>query len=197
VRSILIVHDKSETRELELVEESYTLGRAKDNDIRLGVGTVSAHHAAIVLRDSEYWLQDLLSTNGSYVNGRRVQRRRLEDRDHIMLADCRMEFFEIIEQRPTGQRTKLYSGAMLGQATSKHNIGDTPVNRLRHRKGERGEIPYRSGRFFSADGSWFFATREGDSVGPFETLQLARAGLVEYGRKIGFLAGFDDDVYLR
>jgi len=197
VRRILIVHDKSEARELDLVDENYTLGRAKDNDIRLGVGTVSAHHAALVLRDSDYWIQDLLSTNGSYVNGRRVQRRRLEDRDHIMLADCRMEFFEIVEQRPAGQRTKLYSGAMLDQGTGMHKVGETPVTRLRHRKGERGEIPYRSGRFFSAEGSWFFATREGDNVGPFETLQLARSGLVDYGHRVGFLAGFDDDVYLR
>jgi len=197
VRRILIVHDKSDARELDLVDENYTLGRAKDNDIRLGVGTVSAHHAALVLRDTDYWLQDLLSTNGSYVNGRRVQRRRLEDRDHIMLADCRMEFFEIVEQRPAGQRTKLYSGAMLDQGTGKQKVGETPVTRLRHRKGERGEIPYRSGRFFSADGSWFFATREGDNVGPFETLQMARSGLVDYGHRVGFLAGFDDDMYLR
>ena len=197
MRRILIVHDKSEARELDLVDENYTLGRAKDNDIRLGVGTVSAHHAALVLRDSDYWIQDLLSTNGSYVNGRRVQRRRLQDRDHIMLADCRMEFFEIVEQRPAGQRTKLYSGAMLDQGTGMHKVGETPVTRLRHRKGEKGEIPYRSGRFFSAEGSWFFATREGDNVGPFETLQLARSGLVDFGHRVGFLAGFDDDVYLR
>lgn len=192
-----MIHDKGDPWELELVEENYTLGRAKDNDIKLTVGTVSAHHAAIVLRDNDYWLQDLLSTNGTYVNGRRVQRRRLEDRDHIMLADCRIEFFEIIEQHPTGQRTKLYSGALLEDGANKLRLGDTPVNRLRHRKGETGEIPYRSGRFFSADGSWFFATREGENVGPFDTLQLARAGLVEYGRRVGFLAGFDDDIYLR
>ena len=192
-----MIHDKGEPWELELVEENYTLGRGKDNDIKLTVGTVSAHHAAIVLRDNDYWLQDLLSTNGTYVNGRRVQRRRLEDRDHIMLADCRIEFFEIIEQHPTGQRTKLYSGVLLEESANKLRLGDTPVNRLRHRRGETGEIPYRSGRFFSADGSWFFATREGENVGPFETLQLARAGLVEYGRRVGFLAGFDDDVYLR
>ncbi len=108
-----------------------------------------------------------------------------------------MEFFEILDVQPAGQRTKIYSGAMLEQRAGRLGTGQTPVNRLRHRKGESGEIPYRSGRFFSADGSWYFSTREGNNVGPFETLQLARAGLVEYGRKVGFLAGFDDDVYLR
>ena len=182
MRQILIVHDQGGARELELVEENYTLGRSKDNDIELGAWTVSAHHAALVLRDSDYWLQDLLSTNGSYVNGRRVQRHRLEDRDQIMLADYRMEFLVVVEQRPTGQRTKLYSGALLDQGTSKHKVGDTPVTRLRHRKGETGEIPYRSGRFLSAEGSWFFATREGVNVGPFETQQLASAGLVNCKR---------------
>jgi len=196
VRRILIIHDQGGSRELELAEESYTLGRAKDNDIKIDVTTVSAHHAALVLRDTDYWLQDLLSTNGSYVNGRRVQRRRLEDRDHIMLADCRMEFFEILDVKPAGQRTKVYSVAMLEQMTGKPS-SETPVNRLRHRKGETGPIPFRSGRFFSADGSWYFATREGTNVGPFESLQLARAALIDYGRKVGFLAGFDDDVYVQ
>ena len=66
---------------------------------------------------------------------------------------------------------------------------------MRHRKGEDGKIPFRSGRFFSADGQWYFATREGQDQGPYDSLPAARAALVEYGRRVGFLTGFDDDRY--
>ena len=83
---------------------------------------------------------------------------------------------------------------MLEQA---YDSGQTPVTRIRHRRGESGDVPFRSGRFFSSDGQWYFSTREGDNVGPFNSLHDARAGLVEYGRKVGFLAAFDDDRYLR
>ena len=107
-----------------------------------------------------------------------------------------MEFFAILDQDLAGQRTRLYSSAMLEQGAGVIKVGDTPVTRERHRKGETGAVPYRSGRFFSAEGSWFFATREGDDLGPFDSLQQARAGLVAYGRKVGFLAGFDDDRYV-
>lgn len=177
---------------MELSEEAYTLGRARDNDVCLSVTTVSGHHAALVRKEDGYWLEDLLSTNGSYINGVRVQRRRLKDGDVLELADCRIEYFEIVEPEPEKEeRTKLYTGAMIEQSRS----GRTPTVRQRHRKGESGEIPYRSGRFFCAGGKWYFSTREGDDVGPFESLDLARAGLVEYGRKVGFLAGFDDDFY--
>lgn len=43
-----------------------------------------------------------------------------------------------------------------------------------------GEIPVRSNRFFAADGQWFFATREGNPVGPFDDKQEAQQGLDDF-----------------
>ena len=189
LRQILTIKDADASREVMLEREIYTLGRARDNDIVLKVGTVSAHHAALVRKDDDYWIEDLLSTNGTFVNGRRVQRRRLEDRDTIMLADCQIYFSELVE--PKGVRTKVYSGAIIEQ----NAYAATPVKRVQHRKGETGKVPFRSGRFFTADGQWYFATREGTNVGPFESLNEARAALVEYGRRQGFMAGFDAEIY--
>lgn len=48
------------------------IGRAADNDVVLRDPFVSANHALVVWREQQWWLEDLRSHNGSYVNGQRV-----------------------------------------------------------------------------------------------------------------------------
>jgi len=42
-----------------------------------------------------------------------------------------------------------------------------------HRKGERGAVPFRSGRFFNIDTEWYFSCREGKDLGPFGNREKA------------------------
>jgi predicted component of type VI protein secretion system len=56
----------------ELYKEVHTIGREAGNDILINDPQVSRHHARLTLQDSQYLLEDLGSTNGSYINGRRV-----------------------------------------------------------------------------------------------------------------------------
>src|SRR5690242_6930839 len=55
-------------------KERITIGRAHDNDLTFGDGQrrVSSHHAEIIRRGEGFLLQDLGSTNGTRINGRRV-----------------------------------------------------------------------------------------------------------------------------
>lgn len=48
------------------------------------------------------------------------------------------------------------------------------------RDGELGVVPMRTDRFFAVNGSWYFATREGASVGPFEDKHDAQSGLTNF-----------------
>jgi hypothetical protein len=50
------------------------------------------------------------------------------------------------------------------------------------RKGEQGPVPFRSGRFFNIDSRWYFACREGNDQGPFESRIDAEAALTMYIR---------------
>jgi hypothetical protein len=58
---------------VELGHEPVTLGRSPDCSVQLPLPNVSRQHAQVVFRNDEYYLEDLDSTNGSYVNGIRVK----------------------------------------------------------------------------------------------------------------------------
>ena len=49
-----------------------------------------------------------------------------------------------------------------------------------NRAGEYGPIPTRSDRFYLLKNEWFFATREGAPMGPFETRERAVAGIADF-----------------
>ena len=49
-----------------------------------------------------------------------------------------------------------------------------------HRQAEIGPLPRRRQRFFKDGGFWYFNTREGGAVGPFDRINLAVAGSREY-----------------
>jgi len=76
----------------DLIEERITMGRALDNMIRLEDGTVSHHHAMLLLEGSEYKLRDLNSTNGTRVNGMRVVEAKVHNGDQVRLGSVEMRF---------------------------------------------------------------------------------------------------------
>jgi len=48
------------------------------------------------------------------------------------------------------------------------------------RNGENGAVPMRTDRFFAVNSAWYFATREGASIGPFEDKSEAQKGLTDF-----------------
>ena len=65
-----------------------TIGRVQGNDIVLAKGNVSKRHARIVLKDGKFIIVDLKSTNGTYVNGRKITSPLVvKDSDKIYIGD--------------------------------------------------------------------------------------------------------------
>jgi pilus assembly protein CpaF len=60
------------TNELSFDKEEVTVGRVRGNDIVLPKGNVSKHHCKLFVRGGEILVEDLRSTNGTYVNGRKI-----------------------------------------------------------------------------------------------------------------------------
>ena len=69
-----------------------TLGRHPANTLRLADREVSKEHACIERAGNTYLVKDLGSSNGTYVNGRRIREHRLKDGDEITLGNSRLTF---------------------------------------------------------------------------------------------------------
>lgn len=64
------------------------VGRTEDNDIVLAHGHVSRRHARFTIEGESLWLEDLGSTNGTFVNGKRIQGRvQLRFTDSVSFGD--------------------------------------------------------------------------------------------------------------
>jgi len=92
VSKLIISRDGEVSQTVHLSKERMTIGRHRHNDIVLDHKTVSGEHAVIVTILDDSYLEDLSSTNGSYVNGHRVGKHFLRDKDRITLAKFRIEF---------------------------------------------------------------------------------------------------------
>jgi hypothetical protein len=70
----------------EVLKERVVLGRSRDADVRIADLNVSRKHAEVQQRGDEYVLVDLGSTNGTLLNGKRVERAKLNEGDVITLG---------------------------------------------------------------------------------------------------------------
>jgi rubredoxin len=71
-----------------------TIGRSPDCGVFLDDVTVSRRHAALVHRDGRWYVEDMGSLNGTFVNRRRVESAPLEDGDEIQIGKYRMTFLQ-------------------------------------------------------------------------------------------------------
>jgi FHA domain len=63
-----------------------TIGRTPENDIQIDVSSVSRNHAVMLCDDGKCYVEDLNSTNGVKVNGRRIDRQLLHDGDVVTIG---------------------------------------------------------------------------------------------------------------
>src|SRR5881275_2720396 len=69
----LVVTEKGGTpKRLEFDKDEVTIGRVPGNDVVLPKGNVSKRHSRVVRQDGRFFVVDLKSTNGTYLNGRRI-----------------------------------------------------------------------------------------------------------------------------
>ena len=69
---ITLAEKGGDTQELTFEKPEVTIGRLGGNDLVLAKGNVSKHHSKIVLKDGKYIVVDLRSTNGTFVNGKKI-----------------------------------------------------------------------------------------------------------------------------
>jgi two-component system, NtrC family, response regulator AtoC len=88
---LVVVQGDASRREVPL-ERSATIGRGEESELVLLDGACSRRHAQIVRLGGVHVLRDLGSTNGTFVNGKRVREARLSDGDEIAIGGVRIRF---------------------------------------------------------------------------------------------------------
>jgi FhaA, N-terminal domain/FHA domain len=79
-------------RTYPLTARRVVLGRSRECDIRIPDANVSRRHAEVRQEGATHWVVDLGSTNGTEVNGRRVERTKLSDGDRITIGSTDVVF---------------------------------------------------------------------------------------------------------
>ena len=99
---LVLFRADASTLDIVLSRERTTIGRRPDNDVCLPHPAVSAEHAAVVTITSDSFLEDLGSTNGTLVNGKRITKHLLRDRDEIDIGRQRLVYLadETVDLRP-------------------------------------------------------------------------------------------------
>jgi pSer/pThr/pTyr-binding forkhead associated (FHA) protein len=89
-----------------LSKERYTIGRLPDNDIRIDNPAVSGHHALIINILNDSFLEDLNSTNGTYVNGKIVKKHAMQHGDVITVGHHALRFVDSEADEPADEFEK-------------------------------------------------------------------------------------------
>jgi pSer/pThr/pTyr-binding forkhead associated (FHA) protein len=103
-------------------EKTVFVGRSSDLDMVLVEDMVSRKHAGIHVQGEQVWIEDLGSTNGTFVNGEKIKRARLKEGDRVLIGtsilklvatdasstrepnlDARQELESVAAQRRTSQ----------------------------------------------------------------------------------------------
>lgn len=79
-------------KEVTLTQVAHTIGRKEGNDIVIENQAVSGFHARIVQEDQQYFIEDLNSLNGTFLNGQKVSRYSLHHGDIILIGNHTIEF---------------------------------------------------------------------------------------------------------
>lgn len=79
-------------KEVQLTKDRTTLGRRPYNDIVIDNLAVSGEHAVMQMSGMDVFLEDLNSTNGTYVNGKAIKKQQLQNGDAVEIGKYKIKF---------------------------------------------------------------------------------------------------------
>lgn len=89
---VFVKFNEAVIKEAVLDKDEIKFGRRDGNDVVINHPAVSGFHGRFLKEGGDYFVEDLNSTNGTYVNGRRVSKSQLQDKDLVRVAKHIIEF---------------------------------------------------------------------------------------------------------
>jgi pSer/pThr/pTyr-binding forkhead associated (FHA) protein len=99
-------------KEVQLTKDRTTLGRRPYNDIVIDNLAVSGEHAVLQMTGSDVFLEDLSSTNGTYVNGKAVKKQLLQNSDTVEIGKYKIKYVNEAAG-PTFEKTMIIKAGSL------------------------------------------------------------------------------------
>jgi pilus assembly protein CpaF len=146
----VVIHEKGGAERREVFETSeISVGRVQGNDLMLPKGNVSKRHARVLHRDGRFIVTDLNSTNGTYVNRRRItQATIVREGDRIFIGDF---VLRVESTDPTGDAPPVVQSITPGPRGSSPSISDSqPSGQMRAAAEEDDELTGSMPRMIAA-----------------------------------------------
>jgi diguanylate cyclase (GGDEF)-like protein len=89
---IVIIYGPDLGKRLELGAAAFQIGRSAKNDLFIDHESISRNHARITFDGTSHWLQDLKSTNGTFLNDEAISERPLRDGDRIRIGQTILKY---------------------------------------------------------------------------------------------------------
>lgn len=121
---IVLSLDENMIREFDLDKEETTIGRRSTNDIQIQNLAVSGRHARIKVAMDDAFLEDLGSTNGTYVNGRLVKKQALSDGDEIIIGKYKLVFYSAEASKQASEASLLEANTDTPSEAGEAEVGE-------------------------------------------------------------------------
>ncbi len=89
---LIVSLDGAIIKEVEVTKDKTSLGRRPYNDIVIDNLAVSGEHAVLQLVGADLFIEDLNSTNGTYINGKAVKKQRLAHNDTVEIGKYKIKY---------------------------------------------------------------------------------------------------------
>jgi pSer/pThr/pTyr-binding forkhead associated (FHA) protein len=120
---LVVSLDNVVIKEFQITKERTTLGRRPYNDIVIDNLAVSGEHAVLTAAQSDVYIEDLNSTNGTYINGKAVKKQLLANNDVVEVGKYRIKF--LAEDAEDYEKTMILRPGAFGRAPG--TIGAPPA----------------------------------------------------------------------
>ena len=126
---MIVSIDEVVIKEVQLTKDRTTLGRRPYNDIVIDNLAVSGEHAVLQMTGGDVFLEDLNSTNGTYVNGKAIKKKQLVNGDSVEIGKYKIKFVAdnaadnfdktmVVQARPAAAAAPMPSGFPVGAGDS-------------------------------------------------------------------------------